>query len=306
MELFNALQEIQLEFSGLNPPATREELSRLEQELGALPEEVSTVYQTHNGSGSLPVGLKRRAVARLMPIDEVIKTGAAIRSLGDRLPAIGRIGWLWTDDNSNYCGIYTDGPLKNWLCVLDHEEQMLTPAFRSISSFLACLLNEARKPDDQSLACDLPSVEREVPELNPNKETAAHDVLIASRFMEQYKSAVDDGIRRLYAFCSICLTPFEKSEDVMQFFQDLDMWIPEAAVRLLEARQWKNGVEELEVLARDGRPNGDSAAMRLLSRMDTEQSRRAIVRLRESLTGQKLRMIEMWTSGRIRVLPPRW
>ena len=306
MNLLEALREMELEFSGFNPAATREELNKLQQELGTMPDEVLAVYQTHNGSNGLPRGRSRRAVARLMPVDEVMETGASIRSLGDRLPAFGRIGWLWTDDNSNYCGIYIDGPLKNWLRVLDHEDQMLAPAFRSISSFTARLLNEARKPDEQSLACDLPSLERDIPELIPHSESEAYDMLLASKFMEQYRGATDEGMRRLFAFCSICLTPFERTEDVLSFFQDPDMWTPEAAVRLLEARQWTSCVEQLEILARDGRPNGDSAAIRLLVRMDTEHSRRAIARLRELLEGQKLRVLEMWTSGRVRLSPPRW
>jgi hypothetical protein len=182
MNLLDALREMQLEFSGLNPAATREELNKLQQELGTMPGEVLAVYQTHNGSNSLPRGRCGSAAAWLMPVDEVIGIGASIRSLGDRLPALGRIGWLWTDDNSNYCGIYIDGPLKNWLCVFDHEEEMLTAAFRSISSFMSRLLHETRKSDEQLRACDLPYFEREIPELIPSRETAANDMLLASTF----------------------------------------------------------------------------------------------------------------------------
>ena len=84
------------------------------------------------------------------------------------------------------------------------------------------------------------------------------------------------------------------------------MWIPSAAVRLLEVRNWKSAVEQLETLALDGHPNGDSAAIRALARMDTDEARQAITRLRRSLTGQKLKVLEMWTSGRIQAQPARW
>lgn len=82
------------------------------------------------------------------------------------------------------------------------------------------------------------------------------------------------------------------------------MWIPEAAVRLLELRGYTGGIVELEKLAREGRANGDSAAMRQLVRIGTEPAKQAVARLKQTIDGQKLRSLEMW--GRVKLQPPRW
>lgn len=104
-------------------------------------------------------------------------------------------------------------------------------------------------------------------------------VLLSRRwFREEYQRTTEIWKRRLCAYSSICLAPFDKTEDVTSFFRDEDMWIPSAAVRLLEVRNWKGAVEQLESLARDGHPNGDFAAILALVRMETDECRLAINR----------------------------
>src|SRR5205085_1865357 len=78
---------------------------------------------------------------------------------------IGRIAWLWSDDNSNFAGLYTDGPLAGWLVKLDHDEPMLAPAWRSVGSFLERLLDSAPGTAVANAAVDLPALPRDVPAL---------------------------------------------------------------------------------------------------------------------------------------------
>jgi hypothetical protein len=82
------------------------------------------------------------------------------------------------------------------------------------------------------------------------------------------------------------------------------MWIPEAAVKLIDLRRFTGAVPELERLAAEGKPNGDSAAMRCLIRMGTREARGAVQRLSETVVGQKSKMLEMLRRGPLR--PPRW
>ncbi len=46
---------------------------------------------------------------------------------------------FWTDDNSNYAGAYVKGPLAPRVCLVDHEEPDIPPAFRSPESFVRAL-----------------------------------------------------------------------------------------------------------------------------------------------------------------------
>lgn len=305
MDLREIIQAIRAEFTDLNPPAGAEDLSELERLFGGLPEQVLMLYRDHNGSNGIPHLNGRRLAARLMPIREVLKIQTAMAALSDRLPTVAPVMWLWADDNSNYCGVFTEGTLSGSLCAFNHDEPMLTPAFRSITSFMSRLLIEVRSLS-QSGVCDIPSVPREIPELEPNEVNRRHDMELAQHFRDQYVNESSEGLRRLYAFCSVCLTPFKDTDNVTLFLEDRDMWIPEAAVHLLELRQWKGSTELLEKLAQEGRPNGDAAAIRLLARMDTSDSRQAIERLRQTLRGQKLKVLEMWTDPRRLILPASW
>lgn len=305
MNLLEAIKEFRAQSVDVNPPADTRDLGELERVFGGMPEQALILYRDHNGSGStLRIG-ERGLAARLMPIQEVIGTRDAMIASGHGLPTVGPVAWLWTDDNSNYCGIYTAGPLCGWLCNFDHEEPVLAPAFRSIASFMSRLLSEAGSKE-RGGACDLLSVPHDVPKLTRDVANDELDRKLTFYFREQHKNESDKALRRLYAFCSICLTPFEHTSDVMPFLEEQDTWVPEAAVRLLEVRQWKTGIEELVKLAGEGSPNGDSAAMRLLVRMNTDDSQQAIGRLRQSLQGQKLRALEMWTRPGIRLQPPAW
>jgi hypothetical protein len=183
---------------------------------------------------------------------------------------------------------------------------MLTPAFRTTVSFLSRLLDDACCADPKQKVYDIPSLPREIPQLASDPANLESDRQLAALFRQRYKAELDEDMRRLCAHCAICLTPVEDTEQVMTFLSDPDMWTPEAAIRLLEVRQWRKGTEDLERLAREGQPNGDSAAMRLLTRMDTNQSREAISRLRRVLQGQKLKSLEMWADRKTALQPPRW
>jgi hypothetical protein len=293
-ELGEIIAQLRAGVGGLNSPAQEENLAELSRICGKLPSEVLQLYRNHDGSvGSLRVG-KRQLVARLMPVREVLDTCAALSAIEDPIPQVGSIAWLWTDDNSNYAGIYVNGPLQAWICVLDHEEPMLTLAFRSTESFLSRLLDDACRGDPKRPAYDIPSLPRAIPQLISDPAHLESDRQLAALFRQRYAEEANEDLRRLYAQCAICLTPVEDTAQVLTFLEDPDMWTPEAAIRLLEVREWREGIEEIERLAREGRPNGDGAAMRLLTRMNTNESRAAIARLRRVLQGQKLQSLEMW------------
>ena len=302
--LCEIIAKIRANFDGFNSSADGDDLVELAKLYGTLPADVSRLYQDHDGSDVVPSRGKRSLVARLMPLSEVGETCSTLSEC--EFPKVGSILWLWTDDNSNYCGVYADGPLRGWICVLNHEEPMLTPAFRATASFLSRLFDDACRADSRTAACDIPTLSREIPQLLSDPANLESDRQLVALFRQRYKQEPDEDLRRLNAHCAICLTPVEDTRQVLSFLTDADMWTPDAAIRLLEVRQWRDGTEELERLAREGGPNGDSAAMRLLARMDTNQSREAIVRLKSVLQGDKLKALVMWTDGKIKLQPPRW
>jgi hypothetical protein len=66
----------------------------------------------------------------------------------------------------------------------------------------------------------------------------------------------------------------------------------------MELRHYDAAVDALERLAREGRMNGDSAAMGCLVSLGTIESEAAISRLRRELSGGKLQLLEQYLRGR--------
>jgi hypothetical protein len=298
-DMMRLIGDLRERFAGFNPPAPPDSISRLQSAFNTLPEAVFELYRNHDGSGQKPVGSKGKLATRLMPIDEVLESHRMIARSMAREASLGSIAWLWTDDNSDYAGVYLDGILAGWVVRYDHEEPTLCPTFRSVGSFVSRLMEFGETSHFLDVQADLP-------EASPNAETMEQDRRLCAKFLEQYRAEVGDDRRRLYAMCSIALTPFEDTAQVLSFLDDPDMWTPEAAVKLLGFRRFQGGVDQLERLARDGRMNGDSAAMAQLVRLKTAGSADAITRLKASLSGTKLQLLDQYLRAPRVVWPRRW
>jgi hypothetical protein len=302
MEISRLLSRLHSLFDRLNPPATEHEIAALVAAVGNLPPVVLAMYRDHNGAATRHSSAGSILSARFMPIQETIETHVAMAHVTE-LPTVGHIAWLWTDDNSNYVGIYTSGLLDGWLTVLIHDEPMLVPAYRSTTSLMTKLMAQLEEdPGDNH--CSSYFVDRDVPVNEDDARYMEEDRKLVSAFRYSYANESDPDLRRLYAHCAICLTPRADTGDVVSFFTDQDMWTPEAAVRLLELRRFNSAVDELERLARDGFPNGDSGAMGCLVRMNTNAAREAIKNLERELTGQKRQVLDQWLRLRNRIQPP--
>ena len=307
MELEDVLTRMENTFGDYGVPTNEGDLLRLQEATAPLPESILELYRKRNASTKLARISGSQLTARLMPTGEAIQFNKRTAEFSQHLPKVANVVWLWTDDNSNYVGAYTDGRLSGWLTLLDHEKPVLVPAFRSVAGFLTRLLKFAPgRSAEYEAACDLPTVPREVPAIEDDPRYMASDRSLATAFREEYLNGNDVEKRRLSAMCAICLTPVADTSLVLEFLRDRDMWIPETAVSLLELRNFREGIPYLEALARDGTANGDSAAMRLLVRIGTRPSQMAISRLKNCLDDRKLASLEMWTEFRSRLQPPRW
>jgi hypothetical protein len=275
-ELSHHLAQLRSRCLGFNSRAESNALQALIRELGDLPDEVLQLYGDHDGSDSIPKCAGEWMPGRLLPVREAIETNAGCSDVVDFMPKPGKVALLWTDDNSNYMGVYTSGLLSGWLTVLDHDNPALVPAYRSVASLYARLATD----HVAATATDIPLMPRDLPAVRDDSTHLAKDRELAAVFFNLYRDEADEDMRRIYAMTSICLTPVCDTQSVVAFFSDDDMWTPEAAVGLMEFRRYHRAVNELERLVINGRTNGDSAAMCLLARMNTDESRHALARLR--------------------------
>ena len=285
----------------------KQELEAFSQSVGGLPEGVLELYRAHNGSAQLPTEGSYSLPVRLMPVQEARDTTESLGEIDELTSPVGRIAWLWTDDNSNYVGAFTTGRLAGLLVKLIHDEPSLAPSYRSVTSFLTHLPSYSpTEAPTKEVVRDLYSLPQDLPATEDDPRYVESDRQLARHFAELALAESDVDTRRQFAECSICLTPVADTAEVVRFFVEDDMWTPALAVRLIELRGYGECVAELEQLAREGRPNGDSTAMRCLTRLNTQPAAEALGRLQAELSGQKLKLLQHWTRMKDRLTPPRW
>jgi hypothetical protein len=162
-----------------------------------------------------------------------------------------------TDDNSNYCCLYVDGPLKNMTCYLNHEELDLSPRFRSLSSFIDTINNHPRSYDINDFEdhiFDFPSRRVSLNYLQDQK--------IIEGLYNVLAAATDDDQRRTQtAFAIMALaSPTDIETLIYPFLNDGDMYVQERAIVLIGFHAYKPAVAKLTALTTNAQHNGQLAA----------------------------------------------
>lgn len=248
----------------LHAGLTDEQLAEFRVALGApLPPDLERLYRDHDGmaaAGELPM--------RLLSAAEVVRETTAVREVQPEFLEPG--AWLfWSDDNSNYAGIFLQGVLAPRAFVLDHEEPDPTPRFFDVRSLLRHLVSGAGDIVGEDLR-DYPATE----ELGPSP---AEDRELGRRFLSEHAAAPDDSRS---AFAALALLPPQDAELAVPLLRSPNMWIQERACVLLGRRRYEPAIPELLQVARGGMHNGKGAAVRALQQMSTPAAEAALQALK--------------------------
>jgi hypothetical protein len=305
MIISELVSQMKSSYEGFSPAASKEDLKKLEGLIGTLHPDLVALYSTHDGSTNAPGNDEGFLPARLMPISEVLEIQREMQAA--KLPQLGNIVWLWNDDAGNLLGLYTTGLFAGWLTKFDHEESFLIPAYRSIQSFMKAMLENARFPDEDARACDLVGLDRDVPAVHMDDPIfVANDKKLREQCIELADKTTDENVRMLYVMSIIALTPASETESLTDFFEVDHDCIPEAAVKLMDIREYYDAIPAVEKLAKEGDGNAVAAATRMLVRAENEKAKEAVERLKSSLRGANLQWLHQWLEGRNLLRAPRW
>lgn len=161
-----------------------------------------------------------------------------------------------TDGNSNYWCLYVDGPLKNMVCHLSHDELCLEPRFRNISSLIDAINDHCDSYDFYDFEddfFDFPS--RQVsPSYLQDKE-------IVKELSEIFKGETDDQVRTQTAFSIMALTsPNDIETIIYPFLDDADMYVQARAIKMLGFHKYKPAISKLTEFVTNSKHNGQTAA----------------------------------------------
>jgi hypothetical protein len=119
-----------------NPPASEEAIRKAAAKLGGtIQPELAELYRSYDGVSDCA----EEMLFRLMPLDEVIEINERFSSGFEISEVLARhhLRWFWSDDESNYLGMFTDGALAGRISCFDHEGYYsgdVSPLFRSLDS----------------------------------------------------------------------------------------------------------------------------------------------------------------------------
>lgn len=218
-----------------------------------IPEDVSIKLNTH-----YEVQENSEFFLRMLTQDE-------INELYDYMSSIDvykHIFPLWTDNNSNYIGLFYDGPLKYRVCYINHEETDISPGFRSIDSFVGEIEKNSQLDWDE-LEKDYP-MDKE----HSNNEFMGQDLSCIQLLNQLVESSeLDDELRFQYVFCIMALTPYNQLDTLLKYLDDEDMYVQERACEIFGYHRYRPAQAKLKEVMTHGQHNGRLAAKRALAQM---------------------------------------
>jgi len=177
--------------SRTEPGLDADAIKRLERTLGArFPDQVRELYAFCGGlhdkrwTGVPPM--------RLMRPKEVIETAEILRDSAEVYSPSPRARYLFTDDGSNWVGVFVRGPLKGKLTILDHDAPEVCPRFSDLSSFIDKLVEAGRRDDDW------PDMDTDYPLRRDSDAALIADAgPLAHRYLDRYRAAtaVEKAVR---------------------------------------------------------------------------------------------------------------
>lgn len=269
-ELIGELEKTNLPW---RPPSSATSLSGLTRFAPNLPPPMLKILERHAGmepANVLPI--------RLMSPEEVLETAAQIREgeYSRFSDGVNRV-LCWTDDNSNYAGIFVRGDMEGKVFFLDHEEPRDWPAFRSATSFWAAFLAAA---DAGAFWFEM---RQDYPSRNPDdaRLETPEDRALGRKYFELYQA--DPTGHTNQAFYALRLLGYEDTPLALRLADSLNMWIQEEACRLVGLRRYAPAVPKLKELALRGQHNGRIASILALKKINNNEARQVLAELRREL-----------------------
>ncbi|ASA21187.1 SMI1/KNR4 family protein [Paenibacillus donghaensis] len=165
---------------------------------------------------------------------------------------------FWTDDQSNYIGIYGRGPLACRVCHISHEETDVAPAYRNVESLIAEL--------EQHPEAEWEELSKDYPALTPAETAVEEADLAAVRELEHQLEVKqpDDDVRCQWINSILAVMPRANAAELLKYLNDEDMFVQEWTAELMGLYGLQEAEAPLQELSLSGIPNAAPAATRAL------------------------------------------
>lgn len=280
-----------------NPPATPQEINSAESELAVkFPQEIRSIYTEYNG---IPEYTCEHLPFHLMPLSEVVTLNRIFRNETHSSELVKKYGLicLWGDDQSNYAGIYLDGPFKGKTCFVDHEAYYVgdvSPLFRNEQSFTNRVIELAKRnrlvsqfEEGALKESELKTAVRKFPysyyEYRSDASWHAMPVDYPARqnslFDQEDRESFErislalnqrdfsiEGERKFLIYALARLTPYAAANTLLPLLEENDMYIPSHVCNTLWLRRYAAAIPYIATLALNCHQNCRQSAERTLAK----------------------------------------
>lgn len=241
-----------------------------------LEKEFSISFQESVISSIIQYNLDRdnsQSIYRVMDTTEIKEILNVLRDT----PCYKDICPIFSDDNSNYVGIYHCGPLEGKIRYLNHEETDLSPGYRNIENLVNNMLKYPYY-EWEELPHDYPTLEAEDKkfEEDSNRVICEIDKIISNEDM-------DEDYKQQLIYSKLTMMPYLETEKLYSYLISDDMYIQEKAVEIIRKRKYKPAAEHLYEVAKNGMQNGKILAIKALREINTKECNEYIKELKNIL-----------------------
>ena len=229
-------------FALAEPGLTEAALVALEAALGAtLPAAARELYRR---CGGITDRVRTALPMRLMPPTDVVDTLQILADGMDVYRPHPAARYLFSDDNSNWVGIFVEGPLCGKLTILDHDLGSNAPRFSDLASFLEKLLAAADRGQPwEQMSSDYPlsaaSAGALIDEARP----------LATYYLAEYHTAQDLRTRNVAADTALHLTDPRQGDTVSVLLASPSPFVRHIALQIAAVHQRIEWAPLLEAFA---------------------------------------------------------
>ena len=179
---------------------------------------------------------------------------------------------FWTDDHSNFAGVYVDGPMRGRVCFIEVGAVNLAPEFRCVYDFATNLTwaidnrhdwRHIRRVYHANNDAKLPSGMSEIDTINGAPWLPD---LVAVEQLRGLLHRCDDGaLRTQYKYCLMALVPADEAHTLLEFTMDEDALVQAFSCRVIAERRYTGAVNRLLELTESSIQAVRQAALQALS-----------------------------------------